>query len=351
MQKVVKTLLFVLIFLLSCEVLLQVRAHIRYGESIFDVAQGESLYVLDPKLGIKLLKPSTTVVGSKTTIVTNSYGLRSPEITRKKQPNEIRIAVVGASTVMGGYTRNNKDTLPSRLEYRLQSIFPHHKVTVINGGIAGYYLKDELLILQKLLYSFDLDYIVLYTGFNDVKTYCSENKQKEKGETFSLPRVYAPKWLLTVELITKNTVFLKNIAAGGNDYLNPDSLDTARYRRALNNLLADVHDKKIPMLVVTNARSFRREMPLKEQLRLSETARYYIECLDLDGLHSVYDSHNKIILSLAEEYGFSTFDLMSAFPGGAKNFRDATHFSLEGTDRVSELLTGPIVSDLKQIGF
>ncbi|MEJ2199935.1 MAG: hypothetical protein P8X63_02810 [Desulfuromonadaceae bacterium] len=349
MKKSIITLILAILLLIVGELLLQVRAQIRFGHSIFKVAQGKSTYWFNPDLGIKLLCPNVTIESEKSNLKTNSLGLRCHEISDTKADNEIRIAVVGASTIMGAYTKDNEQLLSSRLENSLQKSFPDFKITVINAGIAGYCLQDEWLIIEKLLIPLGVDYLVVYTGFNDIGKYCRSAVEAEGNIPKPLMQVSAPKWLLTVELITKNTVFLRDSNTRGVDMKDPGKLDTGDYSNSLRTLLKGIVDNKIPALIITNARSFRREMPLSLQLELSETARYYLECFDINGLHDVFDSHNQIIADMATEYGFNVIPLMDYLPGGSEYFADATHFSVKGTETVSMLIDKKITPEIKEI--
>lgn len=351
MKKAIYALCCAFVLLVLAEVLLQVRAHFRSGQSVFNAVSGESTYQFNEALGIKLLRPSSVISGSKSTIETNSFGLRGPEISKEKQPNEVRLAIVGGSTVMGAYTKKNSNTLSYRLEHHLQEKFPDKKITVINGGIAGYTLDEQLLLMQKLLSQMDIDYYVLYSGFNDIKKYCRSRTAAEKAlaEKWTLPQLTLPKWLLTVELITKNTVMLRNTPAGNADCIDPYSVDMSDYKDSLEKLIGWVADKGLPMVVMTNVRSFRQDMPLDLQLQLSETARYYNECFDLSGLHVIYDRHNELIQDVSNRYGLSSYNLMEQLPGGERYFGDATHFSVEGADVVAVFLSKILHQEIKRI--
>ena len=195
MNKPTTTLLLAIAMLLMGEVALQVRTHVKFGTSVLNAMTGDTTYQFNEDLGLKLLRPSASIVGSDATIVTNSLGLRSPEIAPDRplllgaaaghdddptsseiapvQPqNGVRIAVVGASTVVGAYTRSNEQTFPYVLQRLLRERYPGHSIDVINAGIAGFSLADQQSLIERLLSSFDIDLIILYTGFNDIGGYC-----------------------------------------------------------------------------------------------------------------------------------------------------------------------------------
>lgn len=198
LTKTRNTLIMAVAVLLLFEVVLQVRSHIRYGQSVFNVLSNETTYVFNEKLGLKLLRPNAVISGSKAVIKTNSLGLRDEAVIMPKPTDQYRVALVGASTVMGTYTRNNQDTL----SYRLQQIL--NKTTndvrtfrLINAGIAGYSLSNQKRMIEELLSTLDVDHYVLYTGFNDLSSYCLTNSDASDKVDYSLPKLQLPNWLLS----------------------------------------------------------------------------------------------------------------------------------------------------------
>jgi len=319
---------------------LQVRSHIRYGTSVFNLLSKQTTYEFDESLGLKLLRSNSIIKGSQAIIETNSLGLRSPELQDKSQ-GEIRIAVIGASSVMGTYTRNNEDIISYRLEDYLESAYPGVGINVINAGIAGYGLGDQRQMFERIIQPMKPDLIIWYSGFNDISGYCHKPSLKV---TSGLPQIKLPSWLLSIELVTKNTVWLRTVKAGKQGMLDPALLDVGAYLVRVNQFLDTVRDAHIPLMMVTNARAFREDMPVHEQISLSETARYYNHCFDLDGLHGVYNIHNDLLAKSAIEYGNSVLRLDQIMPGSSKYFGDATHFSVVGSDYVARLFSEHIFS-------
>jgi lysophospholipase L1-like esterase len=340
-KKVFYSILWAVSALIIAELLLQVRSHLRYGTSVFNLLSQSTTYEYNEPLGLKLLRPNATIDGSQATIRTNSLGLRSPEISHEKKQGEIRIAIIGASSVMGTYTRNNEDMISYRLEEYLASAFPKKEINVINAGIAGYGLTDQRQLLERLVQPMKPDLLIWYSGFNDISGYC--HKPRSKNTTTGLPKLKLPSWLLSIELVTKNSVGLRTVKAGKQGMLDPSTLDVSGYLKRVNAFLSSVQSLGVPVLTVTNARAFRDDMPLDKQMRLSETARYYNHCFDLDGLHSVYDRHNALLAEASLNFGYPVLRLNQQIPGGSKYFGDATHFSVEGSDYVANLFTKHIL--------
>ena len=94
----------------------------------------------------------------------NRYGYRGPVVPRK-QPGELRVAMVGGSTVFG-YGVAWNESIPAYLETRLKERLSR-PVRVINLGFnneGAYAFKPNLEDFAYL----DYDVIVLYEGYNDL---------------------------------------------------------------------------------------------------------------------------------------------------------------------------------------
>lgn len=340
-KKVFCSILWAVAALVIAELLLQARSHIRYGTSVFNLLSKQTTYAYNEEIGLQLLRPNSIIDGSQATIKTNSIGLRSPELLPGKQEGETRIAIVGASSVMGTYTRKNEDIISYRLEAYLESAFPHIDINVINAGIAGYGLVDQRQMFERVIKPMRPDLVIWYSGFNDISGYCHKPSSKV---TSGLPQLKLPSWLLSIELVTKNSVWLRTVKAGKEGMLNPDSLDLSRYLGRVNEFLNSIKTAGVPLLTVTNARAFREDMPVDEQMTLSETARYYNHCFDLNGLHGAYNRHNDLLADATFDAGYSVLRLDQDLPGGNKYFGDATHFSVVGSDYVAHLFYEHILS-------
>lgn len=344
-RKVWLSIAWAVVFLLTIETALQIRSHIRYGSSVFKALAKETTYKFNEDFALKMLRPNSVIQGSQATIKTNSLGLRSPELPLERQANEFRVAVLGASTVMGTYTRHNEEVLSYRLQHYLQQIMPEKDVRVINGGIAGYGIDEQRLMLGRVLAPYNLDLLIWYPGFNDVSNYCRQPEPHLASHGIPGPKL--PSWLLSVELVVKNTIWLRSVRAGKKDKIQPSTLNLTPYRQKVNQLLDVVQELGLGMIIVTNSRAFRENMPYETQMRLSETARYYNHCFDLMGLHEVYDVHNEILADVGTKRGIPVFRMNQVLPGGDEYFGDATHFSISGTDYVARLLT----KEIESIGY
>lgn len=342
-RKLSIALLTAFLLLLALETAMQIRSHIRNGQSVLNAFTQETRYVVDPRTGLKVLRPNHVFLGSQVEMRTNSLGLRSPEIDPVKKPGVVRIAVIGASTVMGAYTARNEDTFAMRLGKLLGETYPRLHFEVINAGIAGYGLIEQSQMLEKIVLPLAPDVVIVYPGFNDFAAYCRDDSDKpgtaKRPGRHGLPIIETPVWLLSIELLTKNTVALRTPPVSSSTTTRSvDTLDFSDYRKKLDVLGNVALRSKIPFVFSTNARAYRPEQSLDEQKALSETARYYNPCFDLDGLHALYDAHNKEIKAAAERFGFPVIPLDQEIPGGRTYFVDASHFSNAGEQLAAERL-------------
>lgn len=94
----------------------------------------------------------------------NSLGYRGPEISRKKPSGVIRILCLGDSTTFGDFV-DDEETFP----YRLQKLFEQKQepVEVINGGVGGTTIVDQLYFLKKSM-EIDPDIVILTFFQNDI---------------------------------------------------------------------------------------------------------------------------------------------------------------------------------------
>lgn len=95
-------------------------------------------------------------------------GFRGRDVPVAKRPGVLRIMVVGGSTTFDTQVSRDEAAWPARLEASLQQLAPDHPVEVINAGVPGYRVVDNLIRLQTELFQYRPDVILLYDGHNDL---------------------------------------------------------------------------------------------------------------------------------------------------------------------------------------
>src|SRR5262245_36108636 len=95
----------------------------------------------------------------------NWRGFRGPTVGRKL-PGELRVAVLGGSTVFG-YGVRWDETIPANLERLLNASRPERPARVVNLGLIGEGAAAFLTTLQDFE-DLEFDIVCLYEGYNDL---------------------------------------------------------------------------------------------------------------------------------------------------------------------------------------
>ena len=103
--------------------------------------------------------------GVKVTI--NSFGFRGPEVEKDKNPETVRVLVMGDSVVFGQGVYE-EFTLSAQLQNKLSNKMPETGWEVINAGVRGYNIKDYRAIIRPRIMAVEPDVLVLViTEIND----------------------------------------------------------------------------------------------------------------------------------------------------------------------------------------
>ena len=89
-------------------------------------------------------------------------GFRGPEVSLVPPPGVIRIMAVGASTTMDADVSRDDAAWPARLEYWLNRDGTGRKFEVINAGVGGYHLNDNVIRFEMELYRYHPNLIILF---------------------------------------------------------------------------------------------------------------------------------------------------------------------------------------------
>src|SRR5262245_31564768 len=99
-------------------------------------------------------------------VITNSFGMRSPPITRAKAPGVYRILSLGESTTFGERVEQEQ-TYSAVLEKRLNARNDGRRYEVLNAGAPGYTIVQSGEYLSRFGIDFEPDVILIYHGYND----------------------------------------------------------------------------------------------------------------------------------------------------------------------------------------
>lgn len=183
MKKVLKNILFCLIPLILLIGLVEGGLHLsgfqgnRFYSILFGDDQNSPLLFQDsPRLWWKLF-PDVQVPFLGIETRTDEYGMRTHPSSPGATETGPRILCLGDSSTFG-WRMDYEDTYPYLLEKALQDSLPGAKV--FNGGVPGYTSHQNLHQFMQLVDQIEPDYVILYTGNNDVSLAGSNDLQKFK---------------------------------------------------------------------------------------------------------------------------------------------------------------------------
>jgi lysophospholipase L1-like esterase len=99
---------------------------------------------------------------------TNKYHLRyEADFPQQKENGECRIFITGGSVAFG-YGITQKKLYTTIMENLFAKEYPHRKIRVISAGVCGYCSVQERIMIENLILSLSPDYIVMFSGWNDL---------------------------------------------------------------------------------------------------------------------------------------------------------------------------------------
>lgn len=277
---------------------------------------------------------------------TNSFGftdgpLGNRDISVAKKHNEIRVACIGASTT-GNYIESKEGifSYPSELEKLLKErISP--EISVINCGIGGINSAELLILFELQVIDYDLDYLVIYHAYNDIRSYLTPNFQSDYSHsrqslTEAYWKIYLSEVLPTFGL--KFLSYIKRRYLSGNirvslldlvgrgtvDFsINPDK-GLQSYQRNLQSIIDIAKARNIKIILSTYCHF------LYPAIENSEVHLRY---------QKIVKRENKIMRNLAENNSLSIVDAENLFPYDEIYFVDSVHFTPKGMRKLAEIIS------------
>jgi lysophospholipase L1-like esterase len=130
-------------------------------------------------------------------IAISERGYRGKSFSVPKPPGEVRIVVLGGSSVFDPFASEGRDW-PHLLEEHLKAR-GRPMVRVINGGIPGHATFDSLGRFYSEIWLYEPDYVLLYHGWNDIRYFCCLSRNN------TLLRIYRPR---PYEIDRRSRIFL-----------------------------------------------------------------------------------------------------------------------------------------------
>ena len=113
------------------------------------------------------------------TISINSLGFRGDEFSKIKPDRTYRIFMVGSSPMFGYGATSDETTIPGFMQKFLNRTDFGFDIEVINSGVQAIRSDTELELVKRSLITFSPDLIIIYDGWNDLRSNISPNELKE----------------------------------------------------------------------------------------------------------------------------------------------------------------------------
>jgi hypothetical protein len=231
--------------------------------------------------------PSVVLDTNYGMISINRWGMRDQDYERKPPPNTYRIAMLGASSVMG-WGVGDGQTFEALVENRLNHEDDlHAKYEILNFGVQGYQPLQQLVSLEKAL-EFEpnaIFYVATGSEISRATRYLVEAVQKNVDIPFEPLREIVAKAGLTKDM--EETVALKRVKPFSNEILFWTYRHIAERSRAKG---------AIPVLVfLPQVREGPWQEETPETLRMAQDAGFIVI-----NLADVYSGQDIAAIRLAE---------------------------------------------------
>jgi len=100
-------------------------------------------------------------------VTVNNLGFRGRDVPLEKQPGALRVLCLGDSYTFGAYV-DDEETWPAQLESALSELIPSRPLEVINAGISGFTIVDELDFVKEQGLGLEPDLVVVAFVLNDL---------------------------------------------------------------------------------------------------------------------------------------------------------------------------------------
>ena len=117
------------------------------------------------------------------TININSLGFRGDEFSKIKPDRTYRIFMLGSSPMFGYGATSDETTIPGFTQKFLAKTDFGFDIEVINSGVQATDSSKELKLVKQKLITFSPDLIIIYDGWNDLRSNISPNELKENWES------------------------------------------------------------------------------------------------------------------------------------------------------------------------
>lgn len=304
---------------------------------LYDFSPGESInysehHYLNYALNPRMKYGSTSQFNEK-------YKIRRTESIRPRNQVKLRILALGGSTTFGELVKREEDTWVYQLEQYVRGECGN-TCEVINGGVGGYTVAENLIHYSILLSELEPDIVLLYEGINDVdvrlfgalKSDYSNYRIPWRSEGDVIPPTnQGLSWLYPYQYYFLKTKILPLQKIGIGGVVSPPHPPPSAWEVALERNNSRVYERHMRNLVRLIMGQGHAVVILPQYFTVTNTRdEIYIK-----GVHE----HNEVNRSLAKEMGLPFLENLtnpSSFVSG--DTFDNSHFNEQGSKKMAEMV-------------
>lgn len=299
----------------------------------------------DPrKLNPYVLKPGSETNNHEAGIRINTLGFRGPEINREKH-GAYRIVALGESTTFGVTLLADDRPWPEVLERQIRGdLVCDETVEVVNAGVAGWTLQNQLLRIESDILPLAPDLVVTYHGYNGFHYFFAELPSMVVDRAPA--EVERPsRFLAKIESWWQLQRFLKRYeAARARINSVPEiDLDSSAYAGLYRQLATLLKANGIALVVATFNMAVTPESP-------DEVVRFYEQVFPDVRLRILANRmHSRLVRDIPIGLGVVPIDTSDGLDGAYRDmYIDVVHFTQKGRDRLAHNVLQGILPILAQ---
>ena len=325
-----------------------------------------NLYTWHPFTGF-IMSPGISFVGGhpnvkkKPTNNVNTHGFlaKDNDLTFKKPADEIRVAVIGASTSANIHLSYDENW-PGRLENLLQQQYTDKKIRIINAGVPGFTTAQSIGNLSLRVMPFKPDVVIIYHAYNDFKAIRLGEFKPDYSHIHTSPYGYKKLPPFYIRWLNNSMMYVRARNSYREYQKLKKSTPTNNQKQQLQEIpkvAQDVFAQHIRAMVDV-ARGGNAKVILSSFATLHDTQQEYNTQFVVDSLSSLqkkelgalqhfsgdlsinaimmgFVTYNNILKSIAEELHLGWVDNASLVPHEDKYFVDRVHFTAEGAEKMA----------------
>lgn len=265
----------------------------------------------------------------------NALGFRGPEIRREKG-DAYRVIALGESTTFGATVTAEDRPWPRRLEEIVaEELDCEVPVQVVNAGVPGWTLANNLARLEADIWPLDPDLLISYHGYNGFSYLLQEIPEIRVGHAPAVPPERPSRLLAGVEHRLRLWWFSRRYAEARrvDERVLDIDLQATRYAALYRQLVDEARKAGVELVLATFNLAVDGQSP-------EEVIRFYeVMFPDLRARILANRLHTRLLGEIGRATGVTVIDTSPGLDGAYETaFIDPMHFTQTGRERLARTL-------------